>query len=325
MSVVECLCRFCFVTVKRDVIQDGNPARKKLRLENMVCKECAKNVLFCVHCLEYACDKNCTLQCPLECQQKFPKKEWTVHVSQNQCVLMLREYEKQSAEILNRKCFDEIKNFIMEKVPDWCHEKPFFQNCLDHYQCHWEKWVSTRPLAVQYLENKKQKKEMERENREIDMIMQMVLEMTNEKEVILTPPLPPIPKVANMSWLESVKRSKRLYLDVPFLEKSQAKQLGARWDQEKKLWYAERAFMLDLKAYWPVYECSNPDESNVIFSETTGGWKPCMNEAQKMQLIFDLRDSYQEKKPNVPSTTKRIVKKKPEEVIQKTKITDLWK
>lgn len=32
-------------------------------------------------------------------------------------------------------------------------------------------------------------------------------------------------------------KSTRLYLDVPYKEKDEAKSLGARWDPEKKKWY----------------------------------------------------------------------------------------
>lgn len=41
----------------------------------------------------------------------------------------------------------------------------------------------------------------------------------------------------------------RLWLDVPFAEKDEAKQLGARWDQSQRRWYAPRAGMAGL-ARW---------------------------------------------------------------------------
>jgi hypothetical protein len=40
----------------------------------------------------------------------------------------------------------------------------------------------------------------------------------------------------------------KTYLNVPYLEKDRAKKLGARWDPEKKRWYAEN--VENLFAFW---------------------------------------------------------------------------
>ncbi|MEU2349895.1 DUF5710 domain-containing protein [Modestobacter sp. NPDC049651] len=44
--------------------------------------------------------------------------------------------------------------------------------------------------------------------------------------------------------------AERLWLDVPYAEKDQAKAAGARWDQEARRWYAPRADLLPGLARW---------------------------------------------------------------------------
>jgi hypothetical protein len=43
----------------------------------------------------------------------------------------------------------------------------------------------------------------------------------------------------------------RLWLDVPFAEKDEAKQLGARWDRDAKRWFAPRSGMAGLDRWAP--------------------------------------------------------------------------
>lgn len=44
----------------------------------------------------------------------------------------------------------------------------------------------------------------------------------------------------------------RIWLDIPYEEKDDAKALGAQWDRDTELWYAPRAGMAELEAKWPV-------------------------------------------------------------------------
>ena len=38
-------------------------------------------------------------------------------------------------------------------------------------------------------------------------------------------------------YKKKVKEKKRIYLNVPFGEKDEAKKMGARWESSKKRWY----------------------------------------------------------------------------------------
>ena len=40
-------------------------------------------------------------------------------------------------------------------------------------------------------------------------------------------------------YKKKVKEKKRIYLNVPFGEKDEAKQMGARWESSKKRWYID--------------------------------------------------------------------------------------
>jgi Domain of unknown function (DUF5710) len=46
----------------------------------------------------------------------------------------------------------------------------------------------------------------------------------------------------------------RMWLDVPFAEKDEAKALGARWDPQARRWYATRATMAALQRWAPLPE-----------------------------------------------------------------------
>jgi hypothetical protein len=45
------------------------------------------------------------------------------------------------------------------------------------------------------------------------------------------------------------KSIEKLYLNVPFMEKDVAKNLGARWDPQKKLWYAPSRYYFESKKH----------------------------------------------------------------------------
>lgn len=46
--------------------------------------------------------------------------------------------------------------------------------------------------------------------------------------------------------------NRKEYLDVPFKDKERAKSLGARWDQEKKRWYAPDYYGIDGFSEWNI-------------------------------------------------------------------------
>ena len=54
----------------------------------------------------------------------------------------------------------------------------------------------------------------------------------------------------------------RFILDVPYLEKDEAKALGARWDHELKKWYVPPGVDLDdFKRWFPSEEEDELDEA----------------------------------------------------------------
>ena len=48
----------------------------------------------------------------------------------------------------------------------------------------------------------------------------------------------------------TVEDENRLYLDVPFHEKNDAKKLGAKWDQDARKWYAPEPVSSQLVSTW---------------------------------------------------------------------------
>lgn len=46
----------------------------------------------------------------------------------------------------------------------------------------------------------------------------------------------------------------KIYLNVPFSEKDEAKQLGARWDSAAKKWYIEEGIDPNLFKKWSIEE-----------------------------------------------------------------------
>ncbi|TDZ93484.1 DUF5710 domain-containing protein [Mycobacteroides salmoniphilum] len=54
--------------------------------------------------------------------------------------------------------------------------------------------------------------------------------------------------------MPAVSDSSRLWLDVPFAEKDDAKRLGARWDQKARSWYAPTGSDKDLARWMPLPE-----------------------------------------------------------------------
>ena len=45
--------------------------------------------------------------------------------------------------------------------------------------------------------------------------------------------------ISHQKGLPEIPANKRVYFDVFYADKTQAKELGARWDKDLKLWYAE--------------------------------------------------------------------------------------
>lgn len=62
----------------------------------------------------------------------------------------------------------------------------------------------------------------------------------------------PMRASANLSISEAavIQSSGRTYLEVPFAEKDKAKGLGAKWDSERKKWFADSAFLLPALSKW---------------------------------------------------------------------------
>ena len=50
----------------------------------------------------------------------------------------------------------------------------------------------------------------------------------------------------------------KIYLDVPFAQKDDAKSLGARWDPSKKKWYAPNTVDISLFAKWSNDSSTSP-------------------------------------------------------------------
>ena len=48
-----------------------------------------------------------------------------------------------------------------------------------------------------------------------------------------------IPKVEGNGIFTSMKQSHKIYLNVAYSQKEQAKKFGAKWDRSKKKWYIE--------------------------------------------------------------------------------------
>ncbi len=46
--------------------------------------------------------------------------------------------------------------------------------------------------------------------------------------------------------MEKTEKGRKIYLNVPYKEKDEAKKLGARWDPDSKLWYIPLEAVLDL-------------------------------------------------------------------------------
>jgi len=61
------------------------------------------------------------------------------------------------------------------------------------------------------------------------------------------------------------------YLDVPFKDKDKAKQLGARWNAEKKSWYVPDGIQLTAFEKWlPKLAGAKPIKSNPVSKSTAG-------------------------------------------------------
>ena len=58
-----------------------------------------------------------------------------------------------------------------------------------------------------------------------------------------------------------------IYLNVPYERKSEAKELGAKFDWDKRLWYANEGNIDELQRKFKIYE---PLEKKMIESEDLG-------------------------------------------------------
>lgn len=117
------------------------------------------------------------------------------------------------------------------------------------YVSHWVKDLRERPLEVF------------RAAADAEKIRGFVSELTQQRsnDPALSPPtVEPMraeqPSPTRSDRVAAVETTPRVYLAVPFGEKNAAKAAGARWDAEKKLWYAPGAEALSRLARWrPEY------------------------------------------------------------------------
>ena len=67
-----------------------------------------------------------------------------------------------------------------------------------------------------------------------------------------------------------LRRDTRVYLDCPYHQKEQVKDLGARWDNTERRWYAPPGINLELLAPWikeRIYlRCSTAEDQGTIES-----------------------------------------------------------
>ena len=71
----------------------------------------------------------------------------------------------------------------------------------------------------------------------------------------------------------------RFNLKVPYAEKDQAKQLGARWDAARKVWYVDGRDDLSPFARWSPSEHSASSEDATPAAGTASGAKPAKQSA----------------------------------------------
>ena len=68
-------------------------------------------------------------------------------------------------------------------------------------------------------------------------------------------------------------RDTRVYLECPYHEKEQVKELGARWDTDKRLWYAPSGTNLTPLIPWMTLRtylrCDNVEDKHAV--ESLGG------------------------------------------------------
>ena len=73
--------------------------------------------------------------------------------------------------------------------------------------------------------------------------------------------------------IDSIFRDTRVYLECPYHEKEQVKGLGARWDTDKRLWYAPSGTNLTPLIPWMTLRtylrCDNVEDKHAI--ESLGG------------------------------------------------------
>ena len=79
------------------------------------------------------------------------------------------------------------------------------------------------------------------------------------------------------------------WLAVPFAQKDQAKQLGARWDALTKRWYAPpgRADLLGLRAagFMPAVQTGEHDQSKPVGPATSRAGHPVEHRAETTKPI----------------------------------------
>jgi hypothetical protein len=76
------------------------------------------------------------------------------------------------------------------------------------------------------------------------------------------------------------RRDSRILLDVPYDEKEQAKAIGARWNGEEKLWYAEGSVDLEKLARW----IPTPERRQELLEEAAAKVDQAQREAERIVL-----------------------------------------
>ncbi|MGZ5054602.1 MAG: DUF5710 domain-containing protein [Methylobacter sp.] len=66
----------------------------------------------------------------------------------------------------------------------------------------------------------------------------------------------------------------KIYLNVPFAQKDEAKTLGARWDAVKKKWYATASKDITLFARWQAESGTVEPVSKTSFASGSSPGKP---------------------------------------------------
>ena len=94
--------------------------------------------------------------------------------------------------------------------------------------------------------------------------------------------------------MEKKDKSKRIYLNVPYDEKDEAKKLGARWDPGCEKWYIPSTVRVDVSMnarkmleIWGEEETGVDEECEVMVNET-------QTVLQKINHILDVTSSKNE-------------------------------